>query len=87
MSKPNEVFEFKTFRTISKVLGISYEELVTLSPMIEGTAGFSSEKRPGYKIIISNESSQEIIRKMMCRASKGNNGYEIFIGNPFLLNN
>jgi hypothetical protein len=73
--------------TLSEILGISYNEVLKLSPKVEKILSSSGKEKIGYKITISTNSSKQIRKKLTFRTYKGRDGYEIVMKNPFLFEN
>ena len=76
--------EVDTYNTLAIILGISYQEVLKLSPKVEETKCHSGNTRTGYRIIISSDSSELIMEKLNFRSSKGQMGHEILMPNPYL---
>jgi hypothetical protein len=74
----------KTFINLAEILGITYQEVVMLSPRIEEIKCHPGEFRQGYKIIFSTKSGKQLIRKLTFKVTRVASAYEIFLANPYL---
>ena len=75
--------KIETYKSLATILGISYHEVIKLSPEVEETKSKSRGIRTGYKIIL-NSASEKILKKLTFRVYKGERGHEIPMPNPFL---